>query len=281
MHIIDSHAHVVSDEPDRFPAVSEAYRAALQAEDGPMTWRRLLGEMDDVHVARSLIVQRTQYYRFDNSYLLESASLSGGRLVPVCAVDGRSEGAGAMVRALAREGAAGFRLMAKIGEESFDWVAGPTAEKVWRACADHGLPLCVHFFPWNREAGIPLMLEMLEGVRGLPVVVDHLANGAIELEGEGGVDDLVRAMADYDEIYLKFTTIPLGRLKSEGIPAGEILANFATLFGCERLMWGSDISQSPGAYGDMVGLALEATAAFSVEERALMLGGAASAVYCL
>lgn len=279
--LVDSHAHIVSDDAARFPPRPEAETIANAILDGPMTSERLQADMAAAGVDKALLVQRTQIYGYDNSYVVAAAEDAPGRLFPVCAIDARRPGGANEIAAWRARGAVGFRIMAKMGEAELRWLTGDTAEEVWRACADIGAPLCVHVFPWNRKAGLEALLALLGRFADLPVVVDHLTNAKIEGGASNGVDDLVRRLAEHPNVVFKFTTIPLGRLKRDGVDARPVLEAFVALAGAERLMWGSDVAQSPGGYAAMTELAAAAVAEFDPRTQSELLGGVAARVYGL
>ena len=61
--------------------------------------------------------------------------------------------------------------------------------------------------------------------------------------------------------------------------AAPVVQRVVQAFGADRVMWGSDIAQSPGSYAEMVGLGLEATRTLGETDRAQVLYGATAAVY--
>ncbi|MGC2499563.1 MAG: amidohydrolase family protein, partial [Acidobacteriaceae bacterium] len=70
-----------------------------------------------------------------------------------------------------------------------------------------------------------------------------------------------------------------GALARQAIDAAPILTRVAAEFGAERLMWGSDITQSAGTYSYMVALAARATASLPAAMRRQVLYETAKAVY--
>src|SRR5260221_2766291 len=111
---------------------------------------------------------------------------------------------------------------------------------------------------------------MLDHCGPAPVVIDHLSNILID-SADVAVEALLASFADRAHVALKFSTIPLARLRDEGIDAGGLLARFVEAFGADRLMWGSDIAQSPGCYEDLVALGRDATNGFDNTVRGWLL----------
>ena len=93
------------------------------------------------------------------------------------------------------------------------------------------------------------------------------------------MDDLLETIAGYDGTTIKFTTIPLGRLEKAGVETGAVVRRVLDLFGAERMMWGSDITQSPGSYDYMVGLGRKAVSGLTAAQQDHLLVGTAARVY--
>ena len=279
--IIDSHAHIIASDSIRYPPapLSGALRAGDL--DNPMTADRLVNEMDANGVDVAVAVQRGHVYGFDNRYVCDSAASYPGRLVAVCSIDGRDPACASQVRHWVRErGAAGIRMMEPFKGAEPSWFAGQTALTAWGAATELGIPICVHFFPWNRVAGLTALLGVLEQFTQATVVIDHFSNIACESgPPRHGLDDLLLAVGDFPNVYLKFTTIPLGQLAAANIDAAPLLDHVVRAFGERRVMWGSDIAQSKGTYAEMVQLGLAATRLLTEDERRWVLHDTAAAVY--
>lgn len=248
----DSHAHIISDNPTRYPVVNpDDPRIATLLRDA-FTAERLMEQMDDSGVSKALIVQRSQVYGFDNLYIIEAAAASNGRLKAVCNINAREDGCRQDVAQLHASGAVGFRLMADIDDKSFEWLDGPAATAFWIKASELATPVCVHFFRWNREEGLARLDTLLDHHPVAHVVIDHLTNSPIESVDKCGIDDWVRRMADRKNVSLKFTAIPLNELAERDIDVNDVLNAYLAIFGPDRLLWGSDVTQSKGAYAELV-----------------------------
>jgi L-fuconolactonase len=278
--IFDSHAHLIADDNVRYPPapLSGALRPG-DLED-PMTAEKLVREMDVNGVEIAAAVQRGHIYGFDNNYVCDAAAMYPKRLLAVCSIDGRNTDCGSQVRHWVRRGAVGIRMMEPFKGADPSWFAGETAHPIWTAAADLDVPVCVHFFRWNRAAGLPALHAVLEEFPRTAVVLDHFSNMRSEAGAPNhGLDDLLLRMADLPRVCTKFTTIPLGQLKEDGIDAAPVVKRVVQAFGERRVMWGSDIAQSKGTYESMVQLAREATRLLTETERRWVLHDAACSVY--
>ena len=279
--MIDTHAHLVSDDKEKYPPAPPGGILPPMAFDNVMTAETLLQEMDRTAVDRAILVQRGSIYGFDSAYVCESARLYPDRFAAVCSIDASQPDCGEAVHYWVKErGAVGIRLMELIKDSDIGWLDSRVGRDVWHAAAELNVPVCVHFFPWNRAVGLARLQQILSDVPGLVVVVDHLSSIQSDAPGpDYGVDDLLSSIAQFDNVVVKFTTIPLGRLDKAGIDARPLIERVSQLFGADRMMWGSDITQSPGNYAYMAALGQSSVGGLPTAQQEMILGGTAMRVY--
>ncbi|HUI59107.1 MAG TPA: amidohydrolase family protein [Steroidobacteraceae bacterium] len=279
--IVDTHAHLIADDEVNYPTNLPPGAARPPELQQPMTAERLLVQMDRCGVERAVLVQRGSLYGFDNRYVCDSAERHPDRFVAVCAIDAAAADSPERVRFWVRDrGARGIRLMQLVKGPDMGWLHSPHALAAWREAHRLQTPVCVHLFPWNRRAGLEALSSIFTELPGIRVVIDHFSNMDV-LAGppDHGVDELLSGVARHSGAYVKFTTIPLGKLHASGVDAAPIVARVVSLFGAQRVMWGSDINQSPGEYGHMVALGRQAVRALSAEQQAWLMSGAAMTAY--
>lgn len=278
--MLDTHAHLIAADSIAYPPAPGAgildkkLARALTAET-------LLASMDRAGVARALLVQRGSIYGFDNRYVCDSAAHYPQRFAAVCAIDATAVDAPTTVQYWVTErGAAGIRLMELTKGSDLSWLGVAEGYPVWRAAAALGVPVCVHLFPWNRVAGLGALREILSAVPRVCVVIDHFSNMNVAAgPPDFGVDAALAEVARFEGAHVKFTTIPLGRLDSSGVDAAPVVDRVVALFGAQRVMWGSDIGQSPGTYDGMVELGRRAVRNLTGRQQELLLSGTAMSVY--
>jgi len=276
--LFDSHAHLVADDRARYPLAPLREDLGAPEIGAPLTAEGLLAELERLPVRHAVLVQRASLYSFDNRYVCDSARKYPQRFSAVAAIDARAEDAPVQVRRWVREsGAVGIRLMEPKREAGLSWLV---SSAVWDAALELEVPVCVHFFRWNRVAGLTALETLLRSRPQARVVVDHLSNLAAESgPPDYGLDAPLLALLKYPRVALKFTTIPLGALEEQKIDTAAVIRRVASEFGAERLMWGSDVTQSKGSYAHMIGLAMRATASLSPAERRQALFETAQAMY--
>jgi predicted TIM-barrel fold metal-dependent hydrolase len=151
---------------------------------------------------------------------------------------------------------------------------------VWQAATELGVPVCVHFFAWNREEGLAALMSLLPQFPDTDVIVDHFTNMDVFAGApDHGVDALVEQLAGFPRVRLKFTTLPLGLLDEKGVDAAPVVERVVASFGADRVSWGSDIAQSKGSYAYMVELGRRAVARLSADDQRKVLHDVAARLY--
>jgi predicted TIM-barrel fold metal-dependent hydrolase len=281
--MIDAHAHLVTDDP-AYPARPPRGADGPAAGAEPMTAERLLTALRDNGMGGAVAVQRAHVYGYDNSYVVDSASRHPGRLAAMCVIDAQAPDAARTVRHWAGRGAVAMRLTAPGGsrhggEGGTDWFAGPRARTVWETASELGLSLCLHLYRWNRDECLRAVAAVAADFPGTPLVLDHVASVETErprpYPGSAGL----LALADLASVHVKVTTLNFARSIAAGAEPATSVAWLVSRFGADRVLWGSDVTQTAGAYADMVKIARDAVAGLSTADAAMVLGGTAAALY--
>ena len=263
--IVDTHAHVISPDEQTYPfkpsdLTGEWYREA------PCSVERFLSLMDQAGVDAVVLVQAVTAYGHDNRYCADAARRFPERCTSVGSVDVTDEEAIDAARALVeREGMRGIRWMA-IREGS---VRGPRA--LWNAITALRVPIVVTILA-DRLVDLA---ETIPGLPAVPMALDHCGFADFSL----GIPPELTALAEFPNLHLKVSTITLDLMASHGDPADGV-AELAARFGADRLMWGSDYSQTHDrSYGELVEWGRAATAQLSDEQRTWLLGRTALTVW--
>ena len=288
--MFDSHSHIVTADTGSYPPAPLTGTLSKGALDNPMPAERLLTLMDENDVERTVLVQRGTVYGYDNSYIVDSAAAHPDRFSAVCCLDALAPDALATFRYWTIErGAIGIRLMpASLGAgvdpakrlPETDWFSSDASLRIWEEAVEHEISICLFFLKFNREAGLAALLSVLERYPDAQVVIDHISNLAVD-EGapEYGIDASLQALSAFKNVTMKLSTINLNRIDAAGLDPALMVRRVVDVFGAERLMWGSDIGQTAGSYGDMVRAARRATAQLGDAERRAVLYDTAARVY--
>ncbi|WP_219460083.1 amidohydrolase family protein [Nonomuraea rhizosphaerae] len=289
--LIDAHAHLVTDDP-AYPYDPPGGTVSDAVRNDPMTAERLLAALDDNGLTAAVAVQRAHVYGYDNSYVVDSAARRPDRLRAMCVIDARAPDSAGTVRHWAERGAVAMRLTSPGGTQhggtpGAGWFAGPAALPVWRQVSELGLSMCLHLYRWNRDESLRALPAVAREFPGTPIVLDHIASvetdrpesvGADRGEPFPGATGLL-ALADLPQVHVKVTTLNFARIIAAGVAPSGVVEWLVSRFGADRVLWGSDVTQTAGTYADMARIARESVAGLSERDAAMVLGGTAAALY--
>lgn len=301
--LLDTHAHLIADDWDRYPA--RAFTPDLPLPDKPaytMTAEQLLDLMDRHHVAQACLVQRGHVYGYDNSYIIDSAARFPDRFHPVVILDTQDPATPARYRQMVAENCVvGFR-MANSRPWLLDtaWISSPVAMQVWQACADLGTPITVIVFDNQLSYVLPLIKLIARMFPDLQIILDHgaMPYGMSQYEvalreqaGETvimpypphyGIDTTIAIFEDVPNVSFKITEINFERVVKAGADAAQLVRRMVRSFGAERLVWGSDVGQSMlWSFADKVAMARGCTALLDEADARAMLHDNAARIYRL
>ena len=296
--LFDTHAHLIADDPVRYPPGLLRGQAELPSFPPPVTDEMLLAQMDVHGVARACLVQRAHLYGYDNSYVVDVAVRNPKRFTSVGVFDAQDPATPDIIERLVRDqNLGGARLCAvRPWELDTGWFNSLQAMKFWEKAAEHKLPVALIFFHYHLSYGLPALKVVADLFPDLPIIIDHVGSGhASGMEVKWGVEKgydmaappapdygLVGAMtpfAQQNNVTFKLTQINVDRLNDAKIPLGAYVRRLTDLYGPEKLIWGSDIGQSGGTYAEMTANAREAGSQLNEQEQALFFYGNAAAIY--
>jgi predicted TIM-barrel fold metal-dependent hydrolase len=283
--LFDAHAHFVSDDFARYPLTDDVPgrfpppgRVGLRERVAavPLTAENILGWWDASGVAGGVGVQYRTAYGTDNSYLLDCARRWPDRIRPVVVVDGADPATPGTLANLATRGVAGLRLTG-VAEAGYPWLESDAVLDTWAAADALGLAVVLMYVPpGTSAAALRHIAATAARFPNTRVVLDHIGWLAPLGAPDYGVTAGHRAVAELPNVHLKLTTL---NLEHAAAPTDELVAHLVRVFGADRLMWGSDVGNSPGSYPELVDLARTATRRLDPAERAAVLGGTARRVF--
>jgi predicted TIM-barrel fold metal-dependent hydrolase len=296
--IFDTHAHILSGDLTAYPhsALRGGERPPVPAVVFPV--EELLAAMDREGVARACVVQRATLYGYDNSYMLAAAAAHGERLSPVAVLDAQEPASSTQLdRLVGEHGLAGLRIVApRLTEHDTDWLASPQALELWTAAERHRLPMAVILYRRNNAAGLIALEQVARRFTGLPIVLDHCGlphpstpemrfaasegiHYTIEPPSGFGIEEAIGRFADLPHVHIKVTDINFDRIEEAGHDSALFVRQLVDRFGPQRIVWGSDVGQSPAPYAEKLGRLKCAASRLTEQERDAFLGGNAVRLY--
>lgn len=264
--IVDSHVHVVAPDTARYPLSPRPLSGKWYLE-APCSAERFFVEMEAAAVDRAVLVQAVGAYSFDNAYAADSARARPDRFVSAACIDPEGpDPKGELDRWIRDRGMQGVRIFAV--SRTTSWLGDPSTFPIWEHALSLGAHLIVTIMGPHQ---VPELVRFLEAFRDVPVSLDHC--GFPNPAEPGSLFDLAR----FQKLQLKVTThvIDAGT-EHDGEPQ-PFVGRIAETFGAERMMWGSDFSQTHDrSYAELVALGQQAFTGLSAKDRADCLGGTAA-----
>lgn len=296
--VFDSHAHLITADTQAYPP--SPMHGKMRAIDWtePFDADRLIAEMDASGVTRACAVQRGHFYGYNNAYILDSARRFPDRMTPVLMVNGQDEGTLDYLRKVASEQPiGGIRLAAaRIADLDTSWLNSPGTMKIWELAAELGTSVAVIVFARHLSFNLPALKMIADLFPSVNIVIDHAglphgSNYEVKWTQENGYPLPYLGAPDYGlipelrnlrqcrNIFFKLTGINAERLRDEGISFAAFTRRFVNEFGADRVMWGSDVGQTKGAYGSFVADLRSMCEGLSGDEQAWLTHKTAEKVY--
>ena len=244
--IVDTHAHVVTNDRTRYPRLADTPRAGSiptitdigQTEWPETTAEIMIAEMDKAKVAKSTLVQSYFLYEYDNSYAIDSANAHPDRFVAIVTLDPTDPTAPDKLSELAAQGAKGIRFMR--GRLPRCTLGEPETHALWRRIAELKIPLCVH----DKVEELRRLPPMLEKFPEITVALDH---GWGHKVGEPPYEMLAPlfALARYPNIRVKTAINNIEAARGEVSTPQIFYTRLIEVFGAERIMWSSNAPAHP------------------------------------
>ena len=268
MTIIDAQVHIWPPEtPERLYITEDASKPHQPI---PLTCERLLEEMAAAQVDRAILVPPS-WEGYRNDYALQAARLHSDRFAVMGKVALNDPAStDKLATWVDQPGMLGFRISFRhSGTHSF--LDDGTADWFWRDCERYDIPVMI-FAPFC----VGKIGEIAERHPGLRVIVDHMGLN-VQWKGKDlgpGVDVVLR-FARLANIAVKASCLPC--YVNEPYPYPRLhpqIRRVIEAFGPQRVFWGTDLSQLPCSYRQVVTLFTEHLDFLSNEDLEWIMGKA-------
>lgn len=282
--LFDTHAHFITNDFANYPLTSP--ESALKPgeakpapnpnggaklverlnKDAPKA-ERIFEWWDHSGVEAGVGVQYRTAYWTNNSYLLDSADRYPTRIAPVVILDARDEKTPGMLRDMVKNhGVSGIRMTGQAA--SSGWLDSPEALRTWAVANELGIVVVLMASSPDALVNIATLADKFPKVN---IVLDHVAFPAMEGAPSYGLSPGHLALQQHKNIYYKFTTLNLDRLKEAKLPAVDFLRHAVDVYSADHMLWGSDVGNSTEPYAEMVDQVIAATAKLSMDEKRQLL----------
>lgn len=283
--LYDTHAHFFTNDTAHYPfnpGAPEGVRERIltRAMATPMTPEIVFAMWDEVGIAMGCGVQYNSTYSTDNRYLIDITRAHPDRITAIVILDAVDPATPAALERMAREdGISGVRFTGSPdGDGAFSFL-GPAAARSW-AMADR-LGLSIVLMPVAPDMR-PAMARVAEHAARYPnvrVVLDHIGFPRPEAGPAFGLSEEHRALSGYPNVYYKYTTLLIRQLEAAGVPTGPFLDHMVGTYGADRMIWGTDVGNTPGTMREFVDVALASAAGLPLDRQRALFHDTAKRIF--
>lgn len=279
---IDTHMHVWSGDPERFP-FAHPYDPKYKPPAIAATVELLVKEMDEFGVSHCVLVQ-TICHGWDNRYLVYCLQAHPRRFRGHGLIDPTDPKVADKLEYWVRQhGLAGMRFSPIYYEGKDSWLNAWSSFALWKKAEE--LKAIFNFFIATPQ--LPKLEDMVRTFPGVRVVIDHLAR--IDLKAADPLPEFKKllALARYANVWVKVSELSV--LSPSGqYPFADTfpwVRRMYEAFGPDRLLWGTGF---PGAtrteagrpsLAEELGLVRKEIPFFSASEREKILGSNAAKLW--
>lgn len=271
----DTHAHLFTDDVERYPIDT---RGAKEGEDAvsrriaesPIPPERLLQWWDETGVVAGAGVQYNTVYKADNSYVLDSSDRFPHRISAVVMLPAANpDTPQTLLHMIAHRRIVALRLFGFPDDAGgYPWLDSEAALHTWEAASRNNLHMVIMYVPSSEStAALGRIRALAERFSNTQIALDHCgwpSGGPIAQSPIGQLRDL-------SNVHFKVTTINFRQFDQRGVDASRWVRDAADTFGAGRLMWGSDVGNTPENYQQMTARARRAASLLSADERRAFL----------
>lgn len=266
MIIIDSQVHIWGPETPDKPYVTE--NAAKPHRTVPLRVEKLLRVMDDVGVARTVVIPPT-WEGFSNDESLRAARLFPDRFAIMgrIALD-KPESRSRIATWKNQPGMLGIRTALHQGQTKL-WLEDGTADWFWDAAERYDVPVMV-----LAPHALAKLGEIAACHPGLRLIIDHMGlNSALRGKPlEPAVDNLIK-LAPLPNVAVKVSALPCYVAEPYPFPTlHPLVRRVVDAFGPRRCFWGTDLSHLPCPYKQCLTLFTEEMKSLSAAELEWIMG---------
>ncbi len=234
MTIIDTHAHIYSEDTVKYPRIAKPYLPPV----GRGTVEDLINEKQANDIERIVAVQTFSTYKHDNRLILDTVRDHQSWMTGVLNVDPFDPGSIDLLEKASSSGVRGNRV-------SVGWHTDGTVieehNHIWKAAQKWGMIICALLDPPNCRS----LAKMLSAFPEVPVVLDHCANLKASDAQQSENLKTVLDLAQYNNIYAKLSFLVSG--SDEAFPCRDmhaVIRSVIDTYTPERCLWGSDFPTS-------------------------------------
>ena len=271
---IDAHVHVWTDDLDAYPLAAGS--AAEEMNPPTFTPEELLSHAHACGVDRIVLIQMS-FYRFDNSYMLDTIARMPDVFRGVAVVDHTDPDLATELQRLHGGGVRGVRVYQLTGQDG-GALDSPEYADLCALAGSLGIAVC----PLVDAELLPVIGRAIAGYPQTTFVIDHLARIGCAKSIDDAEIDALCALAKHPNCCVKVSAFyALGNDSPEYADLVPLIRRVWEAFGPDRLMWATDcpFQVQHGTYEGSISLVRDRLPFISDSDVTAILGGTAARVF--
>lgn len=277
-NIVDTHCHIISDQPDRFPINAPmGGKQSDWSKERPVNALQMTQSMAAAGVSKSVLVQASTCYGHDSSYVLQGVQDHPQAFVGVYSVDFLDPTAMDQMSQWQARGLHGVRLFLSghTAQDSHKKLDDPRALPLWDAIQNLQIPVCIQI----RADGLPALRNLLTQFPKAIVLLDHFARPELQGGAPYAAAQSLFDLAQFDNLHFKLTTHITRDSKLGLADSASFFKKVVDVFGARRIAWGSNFPANTGSLKDHLNEALDAAQSLSISDQEWIFSKTAHALY--
>lgn len=278
MAVFDTHAHIIASDLRRYPRAPIGGRASDWSQTRPVDADAMLKAMDAAGVARTVLVQASTCYGYDNSYVANAVIAHADRFTGVASVDTLEPDAVAVLKHWVESGITGLRIFttgSNMGGQQLEILDDPRSFPVWEYAQQIDLPVCLQM----TAKALPQVEMLAARFPRVRILLDHLARPDLADGPPYARAAGLWALARFPNIYLKASPHTFAAAKSGQATPASFFRRAVDEFGAQRIFWGSNFPAAEGTLASLLALARENFATLSADEQEWIFSKTALSLY--
>jgi len=278
MAVFDTHAHIIAPDLRRYPRTPIGGHASEWSQTRPVDADAMLKAMDAAGIARTVLVQASTCYGYDNSYVANAVIAHPDRFTGVASVDTLESDAVAVLKYWLESGITGLRIFttgSNMGGQQLEILDDPRSFPVWEYAQQIDLPVCLQM----TAKALPQVEMLAQRFPRVRILLDHLARPDLADGPPYARAASLWALARFPNIYLKASLHTFAAAKSGQATPASFFRRAIDEFGAQRIFWGSNFPAAEGTLASLLALARENLATLSAEEQDWIFSKTALSLY--
>jgi L-fuconolactonase len=277
--MIDIHPHIVSEDTVRYPVTPIGGTRSEWSKERSATLEELVAAMDQGGVDKAAIVHSSTTYGFNNDYVVDAVARYPKRFTGVFSVNVTESDAPERMRYWYGKGMTGMRIYARGSTMKEAWLAldDPKTFPSWECAGELGISVATNMH--GTGPGLEQIKSTLKRFPKVKLVIDHLGRPPAEDGPPYSAAKDYFTLGDFPNCYLKFTPSALKTIIKGKADTDTLLPKLVSVFGANRIAWGSNYPASPGSMGDIVAASRQATRTLSDADREWIFAKTAQTLY--